>query len=76
MSGASGSRCVMAELRTVDRSAAIDEVLAVLDADGGVIIGDLLTPLARQAIVDELAASLDATSAGAKTGMELWVRFH
>ena len=66
----------MAELRTVDRSAAIDEVLAVLDADGGVIIGDLLTPSARQAIVDELAASLDGTSPGSKSGMELWERFH
>ena len=66
----------MAELRTVDRSVAIDEVLAVLDADGGVIIGDLLTPSARQAIVDELAASLDGTSPGSKSGMELWERFH
>ena len=66
----------MAELRTVDRSAAIDEVLAVLDVDGGVIIGDLLTPSARQAIVDELAASLDGTSPGSKSGMELWERFH
>jgi len=66
----------MAELRTVDRSATIDEVLAVLDADGGVIIGDLLTPAARQAIVGELAASLDGTSPGSKSGMELWERFH
>ena len=66
----------MAELRTVDRAAAIDEVLTVLDADGGVIIGDLLTPSARQAIVDELAASLDGTSPGSKSGMELWERFH
>ena len=66
----------MAELRTVDRSATIDEVLAGLDADGGVIIDDLLTPSARQAIVDELAASLDGTSPGSKSGMELWERFH
>ena len=66
----------MAELLTLDRSVAIDEALAALDADGGVIIGDLLTVSARQAIIDELAETLDNTNPGSKSGMELWERFH
>ena len=66
----------MAELQTLGRSAGIDEVLAALEVDGGVIIGDLLAPAVQQAIVEELAASLDATIPGSKSGMELWERFH
>ena len=66
----------MAELTTLDRYAPIDDVLAALHRDGGVIVRDMLTDDGRRAIVDELASGLEAVAPGSRSGMELWEAFH
>ncbi|MDG2908246.1 MAG: phytanoyl-CoA dioxygenase family protein [Acidimicrobiales bacterium] len=66
----------MAELQVLDRDAPLADILAALDADGGVVVRDLLSDDARRAIVDELAADLEATAPGSKSGMDLWETFH
>ena len=66
----------MAELTTLDSDAPIDDVLAVLHRDGGVIVRDMLTDDGRRAIVDELASGLEAVAPGSRSGMELWEVFH
>jgi|TARA_Y100000588_G_scaffold312027_1_gene338439 ectoine hydroxylase-related dioxygenase (phytanoyl-CoA dioxygenase family) len=66
----------MAELQTRDRDTPLDELLAILDADGGVIIRDLLDEEARQAIVDDLSDAYGGTAPGSKSGSEQWEVFH
>ena len=66
----------MAELTTLDSDAPIDDVLAALHRDGGVIVRDMLTDDGRRAIVDELASGLEAVAPGSRSGMELWEAFH
>jgi len=66
----------MAELTTLESDAPIDDVLAALHRDGGVIVRDMLTDDGRQAIVDELASGLEAVAPGSRSGMELWEAFH
>ena len=64
----------MAELTTLGSDAPIDDVLAALHRDGGVIVRDMLTDDGRRAIVDELASGLEAVAPGSRSGMELWER--
>ena len=66
----------MAELQVLERDAPLADVMAAYDADGGVIVRDLLSDDARRAIVDDLSAGLEDTSPGSKSGMDLWETFH
>jgi ectoine hydroxylase-related dioxygenase (phytanoyl-CoA dioxygenase family) len=66
----------MAELQVLDRDAPLADILAALEADGGVIVRDLLSDDARRAIVDDLADDLEAFAPGSKSGMDLWETFH
>jgi ectoine hydroxylase-related dioxygenase (phytanoyl-CoA dioxygenase family) len=66
----------MAELQVLDRDTPLADVLAALEADGGVIVRDLLSDDARRAIVDDLADDLEAFAPGSKSGMDLWETFH
>ena len=66
----------MAELRTLERDAPLGDVTAALDADGGVIVREMLSVEARQRIVDDLAATYDSIGPGSKSGLEQWELFH
>ena len=66
----------MAELQVLERDAPLADVMAAYDADGGVIVRDLLSDDARLAIVDDLSAGLEDTAPGSKSGMDLWETFH
>jgi ectoine hydroxylase-related dioxygenase (phytanoyl-CoA dioxygenase family) len=66
----------MAELQVLDRDTPLADILAALEADGGVIVRDLLSDDARRAIVDDLADDLEAFAPGSKSGMDLWETFH
>ena len=66
----------MAELQVLERDAPLADVMAAYDADGGVIVRDLLSDDARRAIVDDLSAGLEGTAPGSKSGMDLWETFH
>ena len=66
----------MAELQVLERDAPLADVMAAYDADGGVIVRDLLSDDARRAIVDDLSAGLEDTAPGSKSGMDLWETFH
>ena len=66
----------MAELQVLERDAPLADVMAAYDADGGVIVRDLLSDDARLAIVDDLSADLEDTAPGSKSGMDLWETFH
>ena len=67
---------VMAKLTTLDRETPVDDLVAALHRDGGVIVRDLLTDDQRRAIVDDLAPSLEATVPGSRSGLEQWELFH
>ena len=66
----------MAELQVLERDAPLADVLAAYEADGGVIVRELLSDDARRAIVDDLSAGLEDTAPGSKSGMDLWETFH
>ena len=66
----------MAELQVLERDAPLADVMAAYDADGGVIVRDLLSDDARLAIVDDLSAGLQDIAPGSKSGMDLWETFH
>ena len=66
----------MAELQVLERDAPMADVMAAYDADGGVIVRDLLSDDARLAIVDDLSAGLEDIAPGSKSGMDLWETFH
>ena len=66
----------MAELQVLERDAPLADVMAAYEADGGVIVRDLLSDDARRAIVEDLSAGLEDTSPGSKSGMDLWETFH
>ena len=66
----------MAELQVLARDAPLADGMAAYDADGGVIVRDLLSDDARLAIVDDLSAGLEDIAPGSKSGMDLWETFH
>ena len=66
----------MAELQVLERDAPLADVMAAYDADGGVIVRDLLSDDARRAIVEDLSAGLEDAAPGSKSGMDLWETFH
>ena len=66
----------MAELQVLERDAPLADVMAAYEADGGVIVRDLLSDDARRAIVEDLSAGLEDTAPGSKSGMDLWETFH
>ena len=66
----------MAELQVLERDAPLADVMAAYDADGGVIVRDLLSDDARLALVDDLSAGLEDIAPGSKSGMDLWETFH
>ena len=66
----------MAELQVLERDAPLADVMAAYEADGGVIVRDLLSDDARRAIVDDFSAGLEDTAPGSKSGMDLWETFH
>ncbi len=66
----------MPELTTLDSDAPIDDVVAALHRDGGVIVRDMLSEDGRRAIVDDLSSDFGAAAPGSKSGMELWETFH
>ena len=65
----------MAELQVLERDAPLADVMAAYDADGGVIVRDLLSDDARLAIVDDLSAGLEDIAPGSKSGLDLWETF-
>ena len=66
----------MAELQILERDAPLADVLAAYEADGGVIVRELLSDDARRAIVDDFSVGLEDTAPGSKSGMDLWETFH
>ena len=66
----------MPELKTLERSASLNEVFNHIDVDGGVIVKNLIPEEARQQIVDDLAATMDDAEPGTKSDLELWEVFH
>lgn len=66
----------MAELQTLPASAPLETILNVLDADGGVIVEDLLSSEGVAAIVNELAPTYGRIDAGSRSGIEQWEYFH
>ena len=66
----------MAELQVLERDAPLADVLAAYEADGGVIVRELLPDDVRRAIVDDLSAGLEDIAPGSKSGMDLWETFH
>ena len=66
----------MANLTTVDRTESVGVVLEHLHRDGAVIVLDMLTNEAREAIIDDLAPTMEATAPGSKSGLETWQVFH
>ena len=66
----------MADLTTLGRDAALTEIVAAINADGGVIVKDLLPEESRLQLIEDLAAAFDETPPGSKSGMEHWEGFH
>ncbi|PRY08824.1 phytanoyl-CoA dioxygenase family protein [Kineococcus rhizosphaerae] len=54
----------MAELTTLPGSATVDDVVEVLERDGGVIVADLISPEVMDKIWNELSPYLEATPGG------------
>ena len=67
---------VMKTLTTVDRDEPIDELLAHLHRDGGVIVRDLLSDEDRLAIIEDLAGAMEVIDPGSRSGLEQWELFH
>ena len=63
-----------------DRATAVDrllpEVLAALDRDGGVIVENLLGSDPAREILADLADGYGRTTAGSRSGSEVWETFH
>ena len=66
----------MADLTTLGRDAALADIVAAIDADGGVIVTDLLPEPSRLQLIEDLAAAFDGTAPGSKSGIEHWEGFH
>ena len=66
----------MKTLTTVDRDEPIDELLAHLHRDGGVIVRDLLSDEGRLAIIEDLAGAMEVIEPGSRSGLEQWELFH
>ena len=66
----------LAELQVLERDAPLADILAALDGDGGVIVRDLLSDDARQAIVDDVSAGFEGTAPGSKSGMDTRETLH
>jgi ectoine hydroxylase-related dioxygenase (phytanoyl-CoA dioxygenase family) len=66
----------MAALITLDADASLAEVLAVLDADGGVIVRDMISSEAVHQIVEDLAAAFDGSKPGSRSDQKHFQAFH
>ena len=66
----------MANLTTLERGAALADIVTVMDADGGVIVSDLLPETPRLQLIEDLATTFDKTVPGSKSGIEHWEGFH
>ncbi len=66
----------MANLTTLERGAALTDIVTVMDADGGVIVSDLLPETPRLQLIEDLATTFDKTVPGSKSGIEHWEGFH
>ena len=66
----------MANLTTLGHDATLTDIAAAMDADGGVIVKDLLPETSRLQLLDDLADTFDQTVPGSKSGMEHWEGFH
>ena len=58
----------MADLTTLGHDAALTDIVAAMDADGGVIVTDLLPGAARFQLIEDLATTFDRTVPGSKSG--------
>jgi ectoine hydroxylase-related dioxygenase (phytanoyl-CoA dioxygenase family) len=65
-----------APLRSIERSAHIDEIMKIIDEDGGVVIKQLLSPDQVARFNKEIDPGLDALKAGAVTSDPYLQGFH
>lgn len=63
-------------LTTVTRNAGMDEILAIIDRDGGVIVEDMINPETLRRLNAELDESIASTAPGSRTDDRLWKIFH
>ena len=66
----------MAELEIFDNGVSIEQIIPALDRDGAVIIRDLLSMEITTQIIEDLSETLEASTPGAKSGIESWEEFH
>lgn len=66
----------MAKLTTLASDAPLGDVLSALDADGAVIVRDLISADAVGRLIDDLGPAFAETPPGSKSGEELWETFH
>ena len=65
-----------AALRTVSRNARMQEILAIIERDGGVIVEDMVNPETLRRLNAELDESIASTAPGSRTDDRLWKTFH
>ena len=72
-SKAEASRAV---LTTVSRNTRMEEILAIIERDGGVIVEDMINPETLRRLNAELDESIANTAPGSRTDDRLWKTFH
>ena len=63
-------------LTTVTRNAGMEEILAIIERDGGVIIEDMINPETLRRLNAELDESIASTAPGSRTDDRGWKIFH
>ena len=63
-------------LTTVSRNAGMEEILAMIERDGGVIVEDMIDPETLRLLNAELDESVANTAPGSRTDDRLWKTFH
>ena len=65
-----------AGLTTVSRNRPFDEILSIIERDGGVIVEDMIDPETLRRLNAELDESISSTAPGSRTDDRLWEIFH
>jgi ectoine hydroxylase-related dioxygenase (phytanoyl-CoA dioxygenase family) len=63
-------------LTTVSRNAGMQEILAIIERDGGVIVEDMIDAETLRRLNTELDESIASTAPGSRTDDPLWKTFH
>lgn len=64
------------EIRSVDRQTPVEDILAIVESDGGVIIRNFVTAEQVAGVNGDIAEELAAMSAGSTTDVEEMAEFH